>query len=61
MGKDYNLVFTIGMERTPTLVEIEIIGCKLTNTTVDGGLGVNVLPEETWKALGEPTLWPPTF
>lgn len=28
---------------------------------VDGGFGVNVLYEETWKATRKPTLWPPTF
>ena len=60
-GKDNNCVFTIEMGRTPSVVEMEIMGCKLTNTIVDGGLGVNVLPEETWKAIGKPTLWPPTF
>lgn len=38
--------------------------CKswvLTNTIVDRGSGVNILPEDTWKCLGKPTLWPPTF
>lgn len=45
----------------PTMVEMGILGMTLTNTIVDGGSGVNVLPKETWKKLGKPTLWPPTF
>lgn len=54
-------MFTTGMERTLDVVEMEIMGCKLANDIVDGGSGVNVLPEETWKTLRKPTLWPPTF
>lgn len=61
VGKGTNTLFTIGMGRTPNVVEMEIMGCKLTNAILDKGLAVNVLPEETWKALGKPTLWPPTF
>ena len=38
-----------------------ILGTILTDTIVDGGSRVNVLPEDTWKKLGQPTLWPPTF
>ena len=37
-----------------------ILGTILIDTIVDDGSGVNVLPEETWKKLGKPTLWPPT-
>ena len=33
----------------------------LTDTIVDKGSSVNVLPEETWRKLGQPTLWPPKF
>lgn len=55
------MLFIIGIGRTPTIVEIEILGRKLTNAIVDGGSGVNVLPEVTWQALGKPMLWPPTF
>lgn len=43
------------------MVEMGIFGTTLTDTIVDKGSGVNVLPEETWKKLGNPTLWPPTF
>lgn len=38
-----------------------ILGTLRTNTIVDAGFDVNVLPEETWKTLEQPTLWPPTF
>lgn len=55
-GEKKDTLFTIGTRRTPAVVEMEIMGCKLSNTIVDGGSGVNVLPEETWKALGKPTL-----
>lgn len=43
------------------MVEMGILGTTLTDTIVDRGSGVNVLHEETWKKLGKPTLWPPTF
>ena len=43
------------------VVKMGILGMVLTDTIVDGGSGVNVLPEDTWKKLGQPTLWPPTF
>lgn len=55
------MLMTVGVGRTLAVVEMEIMGYKLTNTIVDGGSAVNVLPEETWKALGKPTLWPPAF
>lgn len=55
------MLMTVGVGRTPAVVEMEIMGYKLTNTIVDGGSAVNVLAEETWKALGKPTLWPTTF
>ena len=38
-----------------------ILGTTLPDTVIDGGSGVNVLPEETWKQLGQLTLWPPIF
>ena len=38
-----------------------ILGTILIYTIIDGGSGVNVLPEDVWKKLGQPTLWPPTF
>lgn len=60
-GKETNTLFTTGLGMTPAVVEMEIMGCKLSNTIVDGGLGVNVLPDETLKALRKPTLWSPTF
>lgn len=47
--------------RHPAVVEMGILGNVLTETIVDGGSGVNVLLEDTWKKLGKPTLWPPTF
>lgn len=56
-----NTLFTIGMVRTPAVVEMEILGCKLSNTIIDGGSSINVLSEETWKEIGKPTLWPSTF
>ena len=61
VGIETNTLFTIGMGRTLTVVEMEIMGCKLSNTIVDGGSGLNFLPKETWKAIGKPTLWPLTF
>ena len=53
------LALTTG--RLPAVVAMGILGTVLTNTIVDGGSGVNVLPEDIWKKLGQPTLWPPTF
>ena len=53
------LALTTG--RHPAVVEMGILGNVLTDTIVDGGSGVNVLPEDTWKKLGKPTLWPPAF
>ena len=53
------LVLTSG--RHLAVVEMGILGTVLSDTIVDGGSGVNVLPEDTWKKLGQPTLWPPTF
>ena len=53
------LALTTG--RHPTIIEMGILGNVLTDTIVDGGSCVNVLPEDTWKKLGKPTLWPPTF
>ena len=47
--------------RHPTVVEMGILGTILLDTIVDEGSGVNVLPEDTWKKLGELMLWPPTF
>ena len=47
--------------RHPTVVEMGILGHVLTETIVDEGSGENVLPEETWKKLGQLTLWPPNF
>ena len=44
-----------------TVVEMGILGTILSDTIVDGHSRVNVLPEDTWKKLGQPTLWPPTF
>ena len=53
------LALTTG--RHPTIVEMGILENVLTNTIVDRGSGVNVLPEDTWKKLGKSTLWPPAF
>lgn len=55
------MLLAVSIGRKPAVVEMEILGMRLSNTIVDGGSGVNVLPEETWKCLGKPTLWPPTF
>ena len=38
-----------------------ILGTIVIDMIVDEGFGVNVLLEDTWKKLGKPTLWPPTF
>ena len=59
--KEDKTLFTIGMGRTLAIVEMEIMGYKLSNTIVDRDSDVNVLSEDTWKAIGKPTLWPPTF
>ena len=58
-GDQILLALTSG--RNPAVVEMGILGHVLTDTIIDGGSGVNVLPEETWKKLGQPTLWPPQF
>lgn len=51
----------VGIGREPTIVEMEIMGLKVINTIIDRRWGVNVLPEETWKRLGKPILWPLAF
>ena len=53
------LALTFG--RHPAMIEMGILKHVLMNTIVDKGFGVNVLPEETWKKLGQPTMWPPKF
>ena len=55
------MLLTLMTGRHSTVVEMGILGKVLTDTIVDGGSGVNVLPEDTWKKLGKPTLWPPAF
>ena len=55
------MLLALSSRRHLTVVEMGILGTVLTETIVDGGSGVNVLPEDTWKRLGQPTLWPPTF
>ena len=52
------LALTAG--RHPAVVEMGILGNVLIDTIVDGGSGMNVLSEDTWKKLGKPT-WPPAF
>ena len=56
-----SMLLALSSRRHPAVVEMGILGTVLTDTIVDGGSGVNVLPEDTWKRLGQPTLWPPTF
>ena len=53
------LALTTG--RHLAVVEMGILGTVLTDTIIDGGSGVNVLPEDVWKKLGQVTLWPSTF
>ncbi len=53
------LALTFG--RHPAVVEMGILGMVLSDTIVDGSSEVNVLPEDTWKKLRQPTLWPLTF
>ncbi|XP_059068990.1 uncharacterized protein LOC131859364 [Cryptomeria japonica] len=55
------MLLVVNSGRHPAVVEMGILGTTLMDTFVDGGSGVNVLPEEKWKKLGNPTLWPPTF
>lgn len=50
------ILLTISIGRKLVMVEMEIMGQKLTNTIVDSGSRVKVLPEETWRGLGKPTL-----
>lgn len=55
------MLLTVNNGRHPSVVEMGILGTILMDTIVDGGFGVNVLPEDTWKKLGKLTLWPPMF
>ena len=55
------MLLALMMGRHLAVVEMGILGIVLTDTIVDEGSGVNVLPEDVWKKLGQPTLWPPTF
>ena len=55
------MLLALTSERNPVVIEMGILGTVLLDTIVDGGSGVNVLPEDTWKKLGQPTLWPPRF
>ena len=61
VAKEEDTLFTVGLGRAPAMVEMEIMGYKLSNTITNGGSRVNVLSEDTWKAIGKPTLWPPKF
>lgn len=55
------MIRAVNNGKYPTIIEMAILGTILIDTIVDGGSGVNVLPEATWKKLGKPTLWLPTF
>lgn len=55
------MILVVNMQKKSTIVRMKILGMTLTNTIVDGGSRVNVLPEDRWMFLGKPTLWPPTF
>ena len=55
------MLLALTMGRHPTVVEMGILGTFLIDTIVNGGSSVNVLPENVWKKLGKPMLWPPTF
>ncbi len=55
------MLLALSSGRYPAIVEMGILGTVLMDTIVDGGSCVNVLPEDTWKKLRRPTLWPPTF
>ena len=46
-GKGNDYVFIIWMRRMLVVIKMEIMGCKLINSIVDGGTGVKVLPKET--------------
>lgn len=49
------MLLALNTRRHPVVVEMGIHGTILTDTVVDEGSSVNVLPEETWKKLGQPT------
>lgn len=55
------MLLIVSNGRHPMVVEMGILGTILTDTIGDGGSGVNVLPEDTWKKLDKPTLWLATF
>jgi len=40
------MFLTVGVGKTPVVVELKIMGQTFTNTIVDGGSEVNVLPED---------------
>ena len=46
------MLLAIMTGRHPAVVEMGILGTVLTDTIVDGGSGVNVLPKDIWKKLG---------
>ena len=47
-----SMLLALSSRHHPTVVEMGILRTMLTNTIVDEGFGVNVLPEDTWKRLG---------
>ena len=49
------MLLTVGVGRTPAMVEMDIMGHTLTNTIVNGGSRV-ILPRETWKVVCKSTL-----
>ena len=55
------MLLTLTTGRHPAVVKMGILGTVLTDTIVDGGSGMNVLPKDVWKKLGQSTLWAPTF
>jgi hypothetical protein len=42
-------------------VNMEVLRRNQTNIIVDGGFDVNILLKDTWRSLGKPTIWSPTF
>ena len=50
------MLLALTIDRHLAVVEMGILRTILTDTIVDGGSRVNVLPEDIWKKLGQPTL-----
>lgn len=50
------MLLAVSIGRKTIVIKMKIMR-KMSNSIINKGSRVNVLPEETWNCLGKPTLW----